>query len=100
MKQHYKYEPIPHRVVSPVEARRFRGSIFTIFSNLTVLIIYGIGLNISVDGTLALIVFSSMAILQLIICAVIGITYNSKMWLISAVVVFLTGGGVVLYTTF
>jgi len=100
MKKHDKSRPMPHRVVSPIEAQRFRGSTSTVFANFAVLVIYGVSLKFSMDETLALIIFSVMATFQLIICAIIGITYNSKMWLISAVVILLIGCGVALYSSF
>ena len=98
MKKRHKPRPVPYRAV-PVYSQKFRGSIFTVLCNFAVLLVYGIFLKLSVDGTLALILFLVMAALQMVICVVIGLTYNSKMWLISAIVIFLVGSGVALYSS-
>jgi len=99
MKKHHNSRPSAYRAVPANDALRFRGSIVTILCNLATLIVYGTALKLSLDGTLALIVFSILTILQFVICAVIGVNYNSKMWLISALVIFLIGCGVVLYSS-
>ena len=98
MKKLHKSRPAPYRV-APMYAQRFRGNIFTILCNFAALLVYGVFLKLSVDGTLALILFLIMAVLQLAICAVIGLNYNSKMWLISAIVIFLLGSGVAVYAS-
>jgi|GEM_PF-2234662 len=100
MKKHHNSGPSSYRAVPANDALRFRGSIVTILCNLAALVVYGTALKLSVDETMALILFSIMAILQVAICAVIGINYNSKMWLISALLIFLIGCGVVLYSSF
>jgi len=99
MKKQLKTGPAPYRAVSSNDAQRFRGSIVTVFSNFGALACYGTILKLSVDATMALIVFSIMAVLQFVICIVIALNYNSKMWLVSAFMIFLAGCGVVLYSS-
>ena len=96
MKKHSISRPLPYRVPSK-DAERFHGSIFTIIYNLAALMAYAIFLRFSIDGALVLILFSVIAILQLIVCAVIGFNYNSKIWLISALMIFLIVCAAIVY---
>lgn len=79
------------------DRQRIESSIFTVLYNFTAVLVYGIFLKFSFEGTLALIMFSVIAALQLIICAIIGFRYNNKEWLISALVIFLIASFVIVY---
>ncbi|MGN6398121.1 MAG: hypothetical protein ACTHMI_21290 [Mucilaginibacter sp.] len=73
------------------EQNKFRGTISTIFYNVAALIICGVLLDITLNDTAGMITFFALAVLQIITCLILAVNYNSKMWLFSALVVFLIG---------
>jgi len=77
--------------VSRLDQKRFQGDITTVLYNVAAAVIYAVFLYFTLDGMTGLITFFVLAIFQIIVCAILGINYNSKMWLLSALAIFLIG---------
>lgn len=98
MKKRYKSRSAHSwQQVSRIDQKRFQGDITTIFYNVAATITYGVFLELSMDNLAGTITFFVLAMTQMAICAVLGFNYNSKMWLISALAIFLMSCGAFVY---
>ena len=88
MKKRLKSRSNRH-TVARFDQQLSHGNLITVFSNVAAVIIYALFLNVILNDTTGLIIFFTLAILQIILCAVMAISYNSKMWLFSALAIFL-----------
>ncbi|MES2108774.1 MAG: hypothetical protein V4577_08510 [Bacteroidota bacterium] len=96
MRKKHRSQPHPHPV-SRMEQRRFQGNISTIFYNVAIAIIYAVFLNVTLDDTTGTIAFFVLAVLQMVVCVILAVNYNSKMWLFSGLAVFLISCGMLIY---
>ena len=83
--------------VSRLGQKRFQGDISTILYNIAIAIIYAVFLNVTLDDTTGTIAFFVLAVSQMVVCVILAVNYNSKMWLFSGLAIFLMSCGMLIY---
>lgn len=96
MKRQRRNWPDQHRV-SLIDQQKFQKDGKTVFYNIAAAIIYSVFLYFTLNDATGLIIFFVLAVLQIILCIIMAVNFNSKIWLYSALVMFLLSCTVFIY---
>jgi len=88
MKRQRRNWPDQHPV-SLIDQQKFQKDGKTVFYNIAAAIIYSVFLYFTLNDATGLIIFFVLAVLQIILCIIMAVNFNSKTWLYSALVMFL-----------